>query len=103
MTVEAQEMAEIFSYLPDDVKMKHRKPGEMVFSTMYRTFLIAAMFIFASYLQNLDISRLIIKSHLIKKQQEDLSTHFQAQKDGMLIFYNDVKSKAELSLISEAN
>ena len=70
----------------------------MVFSTMYRTLIIGAMFILAHYLQHLDLARLTIKSHLIQKQQESLTSYFQAQKDGVLIFFSDVKCSRELGL-----
>jgi len=57
---------------------------------MFRTVEIGAMFILAHYLQHLDLSRLTIKSHLIQKQQDSLSSYFKAHKDGVLIFFNDI-------------
>ena len=50
VTVQAKDLAEIFSYLPDDIKTKHRLPSELISSTMVRTFLIGANFILAHYL-----------------------------------------------------
>ncbi len=50
VTVQAEEMKEIFSYLPPEVKAKHRRPDELVFSTLYRTGIIGVMFILAHYL-----------------------------------------------------
>lgn len=50
VTVQARDMYEIFMYLPEEVKAKHRQPAEMVYSTMYRTLVIGAMFILAHYL-----------------------------------------------------
>ena len=60
---------------------------------MFRTLIIGAMFILAHYLQQLDMSRLIINNHLIQKQQDSLSSYFKAKKDGVIIFYNDAKQK----------
>jgi|LauGreDrversion4_2_1035121.scaffolds.fasta_scaffold1575936_1 hypothetical protein len=65
--VQASELQEIFSYLPQEVQEKHRRPDELVFSTMYRTGIIGAMFILAHYLQHLDLCILTIKSYLIQK------------------------------------
>ena len=50
VTVQAKDLAEIFSYLPAEIKIKHRLPSELVTSTMVRTFLIGAIFISAHYL-----------------------------------------------------
>ena len=47
------------------------------------------MFILAHYMQHLDLSVLTIKSHLIQKQQDSLTTYFLSHKDGVLIYSND--------------
>lgn len=80
----------MYAYLPDSIKAKHRQPEELVFTTMFRTIEIGVVFIMAHYLQHLDLSRLTIKSHLIQKQQDSLSSYFLANKDGVIIFFNDV-------------
>jgi hypothetical protein len=51
------------------------------------------MFILAHYLQHLDLSVLIIKSHLIQKQQDSLTSYFLSQKDGVLIYSDDATAK----------
>ena len=56
---------------------------------MTRTFVIGVMFILAHYLQQLDLSVLTIKSHLIQKQQDSLTSYFLSQKDGVLIYSDD--------------
>lgn len=65
----------------------------MVSSTMFRTVLIGAMFILAHYMQHLDLSVLTIKSHLIQKQQDSLTSYFLSHKDGVLIYSNDAATK----------
>ena len=59
------------------------------------------MFILAHYLQHLDLSRLTIKTHLIKKEQDSLSSYFEANKDGVLIYFN--KSEPKNASITEEN
>jgi len=93
VTVQAHELKEMYMYLPDEIKAKHRRPEELVSSTMFRTFTIGAMFILAHYLQHLDLSRLTIKTHLIKKEQDSLSSYFEANKDGVLIYFNKSEPK----------
>jgi len=48
--------------------------------------LVGAMFVCAHYIQQLDISRLTIQKHMIKKQQQQLNVFFQSQKDGIIIY-----------------
>jgi hypothetical protein len=60
---------------------------------MFRTIEIGAMFILAHYLQHLDLSVLTIKSHLIQKQQDSLTSYFLSQKDGVLIYSDDATAK----------
>lgn len=61
------------------------------------------MFILAHYLQHLDICRLTIKTHLIQKQQESLSSYFKTQKDGVLIFFNESQNSAQVDATPQTN
>ncbi len=50
------------------------------------------MFIVAHYLQQLDLSRLIVVQNLIQRCQDSLQSYFLSQKDGVIIYFNDIKA-----------
>lgn len=59
---------------------------------------------FAKYLQNVEISLLIIKKHAIFKQQQQLMQYFMQQPEGVIIYNKKVNGKgAETIDISMVN
>lgn len=83
-------MEETFSYLPEDLRIKLVTPHAYFVNQLYGAGLVGATFICAHYLQQLDISRLTIQKHMIKKQQQQLTAYFKSQKDGILIYQTHV-------------
>lgn len=62
---------------------------------MYRVIMIGCWFAFAHYIQQLDISRLVVQKDMIKKSQQQLDQYFQNQKDGIVIYQTEDKSEAQ--------
>lgn len=91
-------MEEQLSYLPEITRTKAMTPFAFFVNQIYGAALVGATFICAHYLQQLDISRLTIQKHMIKKQQQQLTTYFKSQKDGILIYQTHVLEDGDILL-----
>ena len=69
LQVESDILEEHLSYLPEVQRLKAMTPYAYFVNQIYGAGLVAATFICAHYLQQLDIARLTIQKHIIKKQQ----------------------------------
>jgi len=96
--VESKILEEQLSYLPEITRTKAMTPFAFFVNQIYGAALVGATFICAHYLQQLDISRLTIQKHMIKKQQQQLTTYFKSQKDGILIYQTHVLEDGDILL-----
>jgi len=55
---------------PKEMLAMVRSPASYFSDRLYKIALVGAVFICAHYIQQLDISRLIIQKHMISKQQQ---------------------------------
>ena len=63
-------MEEHLALIPEIQRIKEMTPYAYFVNQIYGAGLVGATFICAHYLQQLDISRLTIQKHMIKKQQQ---------------------------------
>ena len=91
-------MEEHLALLPEIQRFKEMTPYAYFVNQIYGAGLVGATFICAHYLQQLDISRLTIQKHMIKKQQQQLTAYFKSQKDGILIYQTHVMEDGDSPL-----
>ena len=60
---------------------------------MIRAVIISSPLLLLKYLQQLDVSQLIIKKWTSQKQEGQLSDYFLSQKEGVIIYELDKKFK----------
>ena len=91
-------MEEHLALIPEIQRIKEMTPYAYFVNQIYGAGLVGATFIIAHYLQQLDISRLTIQKHMIKKQQQQLTAYFKSQKDGILIYQTHVMEDGDSPL-----
>ena len=75
----------IREYLPPELQAQVPSGEGMLFSGVYKMFLISAGFCISQYLQNLETATLLIEKFQIDKQQKQLNEFFQRQKNAIIV------------------
>ena len=74
---ETKALKYMFSLLPAEVQALSREPDAYFYHQMQRIVIIGSTFVIAHYIQQLDLSRIVVQKHMIQKSQQQLDVYFK--------------------------